>query len=99
MANGVSGNIATLYPPFSPMLWTSIATGKRPGKHGIHGFIEPTPDGKGVRPITALSRQRQSRLEHPQPEWQTLHCHRLVALASRRTPQRRHSLQLLPQGR
>ncbi len=56
MDAGVSGNLATLRPAYSPMLWTSIATGKRPYKHGIHGFIEPTPDGRGVRPVTNLSR-------------------------------------------
>ncbi len=54
--HGASGQIATLHPPLSPMLWTSIATGKRPFKHGIHGFSEPTPDGRGVRPVTNLSR-------------------------------------------
>jgi predicted AlkP superfamily phosphohydrolase/phosphomutase/tetratricopeptide (TPR) repeat protein len=53
---GAMGRCATLHPPLSPMLWTSIATGKRPFKHGIHGFAEPTPDGRGVRPITNLSR-------------------------------------------
>ena len=26
--NGVMGNLATLDPPLSPMLWTSISTGK-----------------------------------------------------------------------
>ncbi|HEY4361234.1 MAG TPA: alkaline phosphatase family protein [Bryobacteraceae bacterium] len=54
--NGASGQIATLHPPLSPMLWTSIATGKRPFKHGVHGFSEPTPDGRGVQPVTNLSR-------------------------------------------
>ncbi len=54
--SGVSGNLATLYPALSPMLWSSIATGKRPGKHGIHGFTEPIPGGAGVRPISVLSR-------------------------------------------
>jgi predicted AlkP superfamily phosphohydrolase/phosphomutase/tetratricopeptide (TPR) repeat protein len=53
---GSMANIATLHPPLSPMLWTSIATGKRPFKHGIHGFIEPTVDGMGVHPVTNLSR-------------------------------------------
>ncbi len=57
---GVSGNIATLHPVLSPMLWTSIATGKRPFKHGIHGFTEPAPDGKGVRPVTNLSRKTKA---------------------------------------
>lgn len=56
VARGASGNLATLQPPLSPMLWTSIATGKRPHKHGIHGFSEPTPDGTSVRPITTLGR-------------------------------------------
>ena len=27
--NGVIGSLATLDPPISPMLWTSIATGKK----------------------------------------------------------------------
>ncbi|MCG8700079.1 MAG: alkaline phosphatase family protein, partial [Bacteroidales bacterium] len=55
--NGTIGNIATLEPPFSPMLWTSIATGKHADKHGILGFTEPSPDGNGVRPITSTSRK------------------------------------------
>lgn len=55
--NGASGQIATLHPPLSPMLWTSIATGKRPFQHGIHGFAEPGPNGYGVQPITNLSRK------------------------------------------
>jgi predicted AlkP superfamily phosphohydrolase/phosphomutase len=58
--SGVHGNIATLYPALSPMLWTSIATGKRPAKHGIHGFSEPLPDGSSVRPITSLSRKTKA---------------------------------------
>ena len=54
--NGVMGNISTLYPVLSPMLWTSIATGKRAHKHGIHGFAEPDNNG-GVRPVTNLARK------------------------------------------
>ncbi|MGI9515451.1 MAG: alkaline phosphatase family protein [Pirellulaceae bacterium] len=54
---GVMANLATLHPVLSPMLWTSIATGKRPFKHGIFGFTEPTEDGQGIRPITNLSRK------------------------------------------
>ena len=56
MERGTMGDLATLHPVLSPMLWTSIATGKRPYKHGIHGFSEPTPDGGGVQPVSQLSR-------------------------------------------
>ena len=55
--NGVIANLATLYPPLSPMMWTSIATGKRPFRHGILGFTEPTQDGSGVQPVSVLSRR------------------------------------------
>ncbi len=58
--NGATGQIATLHPPLSPMLWTSIATGKRAFKHGIHGFSEPTPDGRGIQPVTNLSRKSKA---------------------------------------
>lgn len=54
---GTMGNLASLQPLLSPMLWNSIATGKRPAKHGIHGFIEPRADGTGVQPVTSTSRR------------------------------------------
>lgn len=60
MKRGVHGNIATLHPPFSPTLWTSIATGKRPPKHGVLGFTEPLPDGSGVRPVSLHSRKTKA---------------------------------------
>jgi predicted AlkP superfamily phosphohydrolase/phosphomutase len=53
---GVMGNLATLRPALSPMLWTSIVTGKRADKHGILGFVEPHPEGKGMRPISSHCR-------------------------------------------
>jgi predicted AlkP superfamily phosphohydrolase/phosphomutase len=60
MARGVHGNHSTIYPALSPMLWTSISTGKRPPKHGVLGFSEPTPDGRGVRPCSILSRKTKA---------------------------------------
>lgn len=57
MEEGVYGRIQTLDPPLSPMLWTSIATGFRADRHGIGGFIEPLPDGSGLRPVTTTSRK------------------------------------------
>jgi len=54
---GVMGNLATLQPILSPMLWNSVATGKSADKHGIHGFIEPDPVNGGARPYTSTSRK------------------------------------------
>jgi predicted AlkP superfamily phosphohydrolase/phosphomutase/tetratricopeptide (TPR) repeat protein len=54
---GVMGNLATLQPILSPMLWNSVATGKFADKHGIHGFIEPDPKNGGARPYTSTSRK------------------------------------------
>lgn len=58
--DGVYGNMSTMTPPYSPMLWTSVATGKTPDKHGILGFIEVTPDAKTVRPVTTTSRKTRA---------------------------------------
>lgn len=57
---GVNGNMATLQPCLSPMLWTSIATGKRAYKHGVHGFSEPDPVSGSIRPVTNLSRRTKA---------------------------------------
>ena len=57
---GSRGNLATIQPVLSPMLWTSIATGKRAWKHGIHGFSEPVPNMGGIRPISSLSRKTKA---------------------------------------
>jgi predicted AlkP superfamily phosphohydrolase/phosphomutase/TolA-binding protein len=54
---GVMGNLATLDPPLSPMLWTTIATGKRADEHGIMGFIQPNKTGDGVTPVLSTSRK------------------------------------------
>lgn len=54
---GTRGSIATLTPPLSPILWTSIATGKRAWQHGVGGFVEADPDGPGLRPIRSHARR------------------------------------------
>jgi len=53
---GVMGSLSTLSPCLSPILWTSIATGKTADKHGITGFVEPVPGGGGIRLSTSTSR-------------------------------------------
>lgn len=57
---GVYGNMSTMNPPYSPMLWSTVATGKTPDKHGVLGFIELMPDMKGVRPVTVNSRKSRA---------------------------------------
>ncbi|MEM9887209.1 MAG: alkaline phosphatase family protein [Bacteroidota bacterium] len=55
---GTIGNLATLDPAYSPMLWSSIGTGKRPYKHGVLGFNEPVPSSEEeIRPVLSLSRK------------------------------------------
>ncbi len=58
--NGVMGNIMTLDPPLSPILWTSIATGKHADKHGVLAFSEPDTKNGGVRPVTLHSRKTRA---------------------------------------
>ena len=67
---GVSGNLRTLKPILSPMLWTSIATSKYADQHGIYGFTEPQPDASGVRPVTSISMTAQ-------PLWNILEANQL----------------------
>lgn len=57
---GVIGNLATLDPAYSPMLWSSIATGKRPYKHGVLGFHEPWDKGNGIRPVMGTTRKTKA---------------------------------------
>lgn len=60
ISEGVYGNMGTMNPPYSPMLWTSVATGKTPDKHGILGFMEVLPNGEGVVPVTTHSRKTRA---------------------------------------
>ena len=35
---GAAGTLESVFPPMSPPAWTSAATGKNPGEHGIYDF-------------------------------------------------------------
>jgi len=39
MREGTWGPLATLNPTLSPVVWTTLATGKAPEEHGIHHFL------------------------------------------------------------
>lgn len=43
---GTSGPLRSFLPLNSPAIWTSIATGKRRGKHGIASFVRSDKQGK-----------------------------------------------------
>jgi hypothetical protein len=49
MEQGTFGKLVTLTPARSPAIWTSVATGKLPAKHGIPHFV-------GVNPATGKPR-------------------------------------------
>lgn len=63
---GIGGALQTMMPTFSPVLWTTMATGRPPQEHGILSFSVPLEvaeeqDGKTVRrkvdmPYTSNSR-------------------------------------------
>lgn len=44
MEQGVSGTLNSVFPPLSPVAWTTVMTGKNPGKHGIFEFVEHDHD-------------------------------------------------------
>lgn len=54
---GSMGNLATLDPPLSPILWTSIGTGKTADKHGILNFVEPNTVTGDIQPVSVTSRK------------------------------------------
>jgi tetratricopeptide (TPR) repeat protein len=60
LARGVRGDLRSLEPMLSPLLWTSIATGKYPDAHGILNFVEPAPDASSLRPATSTSRKTKA---------------------------------------
>jgi predicted AlkP superfamily phosphohydrolase/phosphomutase len=41
MRGGCSGDLRSTYPPITHVAWSTFATGKNPGKHGVFDFIEP----------------------------------------------------------
>jgi hypothetical protein len=61
MERGVYGELATARPTLSPILWTSIVTGKDRSQHGIRGFVrEAAPDEGGVRLFNSHDRRTKA---------------------------------------
>ena len=53
---GIFTPLASREPILSPLIWTTIATGRKPQDHGILDFVEAGPDGEAM-PITSRRRQ------------------------------------------
>lgn len=46
---GARGDLISMEPMFSPLLWTTMASGKKPEEHGIRGFHVQADDCKVAR--------------------------------------------------
>ncbi len=57
MSEGTWGELRSLDILESPVIWTSIATGKLPEKHGITGFAKKPPAGGQPVPVTSNVRR------------------------------------------
>lgn len=56
IAGGARGKLGTITPTLSPVVWTSIATGVEPNRHGILDFLVPAPDGSPGEPVRSTQR-------------------------------------------
>lgn len=54
ISNGASGTLMSTIPPCTPPAWTSIITGKAPGKHGIFGFLDAND-----QPVNSTNRKSE----------------------------------------
>ena len=54
---GATGNLKSIEPLLSPLIWTSIATGKLPEDHGILNFTDIDPKTGKKTPVTRLARK------------------------------------------
>jgi Flp pilus assembly protein TadD len=57
VSEGTRGNIETLHPALSPLIWTSMMTGVEPLKHGILDFVRFRPGTSQKEPITSDERK------------------------------------------
>ena len=53
MKEGAWGELHSTIPPMTAPAWTSFATGKNPGKHGLYDWIYRHQDSYNVSPLTA----------------------------------------------
>jgi predicted AlkP superfamily phosphohydrolase/phosphomutase len=75
ISRGCRAQLTSLIIPTSPLCWSSIVTGKNPGKHGIFHFTEKVPGQYSIRFVNA-------RLRRGPAIWQILNHHgkRIIAV-------------------
>ena len=56
MAGGAAGTLRTTMPPVTASAWTSFATGKNPGKHGLVDFIRLRDGSYDISLVNATQR-------------------------------------------
>jgi len=57
MERGAWGVLRSEEPIISPMLWTTIATGREPLDHGVFDFLEADPVSGDAMPVTVRARR------------------------------------------
>jgi predicted AlkP superfamily phosphohydrolase/phosphomutase len=58
--NGAWGRLESFGRTLSPIIWTTIATGKMPEKHGIVSFVVKDRDSSETRPIDSTYRKTKA---------------------------------------
>ncbi len=57
VARGRTYDLSTFEPMASPLIWTTIATGRTPVDHGVADFQETDPKSRVLLPVTSRSRK------------------------------------------
>lgn len=57
---GVHARLRSRHPLISPVIWTTIATGKTPDQHGIGHFVATNPKTGEVIPATSQMRRTRA---------------------------------------
>lgn len=60
MGEGASSVLRSTCPPITPTAWTSFATGKNPGQHGIYDFLKLNPATYQFSPVPARQHVHKS---------------------------------------
>jgi type IV pilus biogenesis/stability protein PilW len=55
--HGVRAKLLSISPLLSPVVWTTIATGVEPSRHGILDFLVDEPTGGSKQPVTSVQRR------------------------------------------